>query len=300
MVHAYGLDRPGGAQQSLRYHLDHAPPHVRVDVVLPEDPTALGDYDAVVLGNLRPMGGLGEQAEAAWAIQWAARLRDYHGLSIRSERDIHPCIHRDGRCVVGSPPRRQACACPPLIRQSFADLYNACSAVQFLSPLHRQVITAIIDVRVRQFVIASPIDFDHFRSRVPWEEREPSALIIGDAIRVAPTAPQRASAAGFAPVFVPCLTVPYAQMPALYNRYRAVVVDPVMWHAFGRVAVEALACGCRVLAGERVGAMSWPDPIEASKRANDEFWRMVCGRWTFPASAPEKPGAALPMGKLNV
>jgi hypothetical protein len=52
-------------------------------------------------------------------------------------------------------------------------------------------------------------------------------------------------------------------------------VDPIMLHAFGRLAVEALACGCRVLASDRVGAMSWPDPLQAFREANERFWNMV-------------------------
>jgi hypothetical protein len=48
-----------------------------------------------------------------------------------------------------------------------------------------------------------------------------------------------------------------------------------MLHAFGRLAVEALACGCRVLASSRVGAMSWPDPLEACRQSNRLFWEMV-------------------------
>jgi hypothetical protein len=64
-------------------------------------------------------------------------------------------------------------------------------------------------------------------------------------------------------------------MPELLNQYQAVVVDPLTLHAFGRLAVEALACGCRVLASSRVGAMSWPDPLEACRQSNRLFWEMV-------------------------
>jgi hypothetical protein len=109
----------------------------------------------------------------------------------------------------------------------------------------------------------------------PFEQRLKKALILGDAVRVAPTAEDRAVQAGFEPERIPYLSVPYSQMPELYNQYQAVVVDPVMFHAFGAVAVEAMACGCRVLASERVGAMSWPDPIAATREANRQFWQMI-------------------------
>ncbi len=39
--------------------------------------------------------------------------------------------------------------------------------------------------------------------------------------------------------------------------------------------VKAHACGCRVLASSRVGAMSWPDPLEACRHSNRLFWEMV-------------------------
>jgi len=154
-------------------------------------------------------------------------------------------------------------------------LYDACTAVQFLSPLHRTAINLLVRVRARQFVIAAPVDVSRFTATVPLDQREPVALIIGDDVRVAPGAEQRARAAGYRPLRLPYLSVPADEMPALYNRYRAVVVDPVMLHAYGRVAVEAMACGCEVLASERVGALSWKDPLAASRRANREFWEMV-------------------------
>ena len=279
LVHACPLTRLGGAELSLCHHLEHAPAGVQVDVITPGEPLNLSPYDAVVLANLRPEGGLGEQAEAAWAIEWTRRLSRYRGLAIRSEHDVHPCAHRDGRCLTGYPVHKLPCDCPPLIRKSFAELYHACSAVRFLSPAHQQAINSLIRVAGRQFVIASPVDLVLFRSVTPLQEREPVALITGDELRVSPTAVDRARRCGYQPLRVPYLSVHYEEMPALYNRCQAVVVEPVMFHAFGRIAVEALACGCRLLANDRVGALSWPDPLEATRCANEEFWNMVQGKW---------------------
>jgi hypothetical protein len=39
--------------------------------------------------------------------------------------------------------------------------------------------------------------------------------------------------------------------------------------------VEALACGCQVLASERVGALSFDDPLAASREANARFWGVI-------------------------
>ncbi len=275
LVHAKPLSEPGGAELSLGYHLAHAPDNVSVDVILPDEAPSLSMYDIVILGNLRPSGGLGEKAEAAWAKAWTKRLKKFKGCAIKSEQDVHPCGHRDGRCLSFDPIQRHQCDCSNIIPKAFEALYNTCSAVQFLSPLHQKAINMLIRVKTRQYVIASPVDLSLFRNIRPFGLRKKAALIIGDDIRVAPTAEERARFHGFDHERFDYLSIPYAEMPALYNRYQAVVVDPVILHAFGRVAVEARACGCKVLASNRVGAFSWDDPLEACRRSNKEFWDMV-------------------------
>ncbi len=274
-VHTVPKGRPGGAELSLCHHIQGAPHSVRVDMVEPDEQVDLDRYDGVVLGNLRPHGGLGAEAELTPVIHWAAQLSTYLGFSLRSERDVHPCTYRDGRCLIGQSLRKTACDCTSTMRDANELLYNTCSAVQFLSPVHQQAINQLIDVRTPQHVIAAPIDFDRFRATVPAEKRIAKALVLGDEIRVADSAEQRARDHGYEPETVDYLSIPHKKMPALYNQYQAVVVDPVMLHAFGRIAVEALACGCKVLASDRVGAMSWPNPLQASREANDKFWSLV-------------------------
>jgi hypothetical protein len=274
-VHSHPLDRLGGAEISMSHHVRRAPPQFHVDVALPDDTRPLDDYHVIILANLRPEGGLGEQAELAWAIRWTERLSDFKGISIRSERDVHPCGRRDAKCLVGARLTRVACDCGDRIRLAFEQLYNACTAIQFVSPAHQKVIQKLIQIERPQFLIAAPRPLRRFKNIVPFDQRIPKALIIGDAVRAAPTAEDRARSAGFEPERFPYLSVPYRQMPELYNKYQAVVVDPVMFHASGTVAVEALACGCKVLASERVGAMSWPDPIDAVRHSNRRFWEMV-------------------------
>lgn len=275
VVHPFSPDRMGGAEQSLRWHLDNAPQRVRVDVASPDAKVKLKRYDGVVLGNLRPHGGHGFESEVAWLLRWASQLADYQGFSLRSERDVHPCTYRDGRCFAGRRLRKRKCDCSMSVRDANELLVNACSAIQFLSPAHRDLINQLITVRVPQHVIGAPIDFQLFRPATPFDRRPNRALILGDAIRVAPTAIRRARRAGYEVEQVEYLSVDYQDMPTLYNRFRAVVVDPVMFHAFGRIAVEAMACGCRILASERVGAMSFDDPLQASREANDLFWQVL-------------------------
>lgn len=311
LVHARRLQELGGAEISLSMHVSSAPAGVTVDTALPEDPCELDRYDAVILANLRPTAetggaagavkqwvwnaldrsafqGLTLRRELAAARDWLRRLEKYRGRVIRSERDVHPCAYRTGACVAVDPVRREPCGCSDAAARVFEELYNRCDVVQFLSPLHREAVNALVRIRVPQVEIAPPLDFARFRSVTPWEERPSRALITGDAIRVAGTAEERARAAGFAVERREYLATPYADMPALLNGYQAVVLDPVMLHAFGRLAAEALACGCRVIASGRVGAYSWPDPLAACREANARFWEMAIG------VAPEQRQEAQP------
>ena len=274
-LHASPLSALGGAELSLAEHVRGAPQGVNVDTATLEDERSLCDYDAVVLGNIRPSGGVGEAAEIAPAIRWAERLRSFKGFSLKSERDIHPCTYRDARCVVGRRLRHVGCDCSNRMRDVFSELYRVCSAVQFLSPAHKKVINQLVEITTPQYVIAPPVELSKFRVTTPWRQRKPIALVLGDEVRVAATAYERARQAGYEPRRVSYLSVSYEDMPRLYNQYRAVVVDPVMFHAFGRVAVEAMSCGCKLLASDRVGALSWWNPRRACRKANESFWRLI-------------------------
>lgn len=276
LVHAIPLTQLGGAELSFRYHVNHAPGHVNVDVVLPDDEVDLSLYDAVVLGNLRPNGGFGSEAQFRSTLRWARKLIAYQGFVMKSERDIHPCSLRDGRCLSVAPIRKTACKCSHLMQDATELLYNNCMLVQFLSPAHQQAINQLVTIHTEQVLIAPPIDLSLFQSTTPIEERQSKALIIGDAIRVAASAKKRAREAGYKPKRIKYLSIPYEKMSDLYNSYQAVVIDPVMFHAFGRIFVEASSCGCKVFASDRVGALSWDEPVLACHRANEEFWSVVC------------------------
>jgi len=317
LVHSVPIDRLGGAEISLRDHLSHAPPGVFVETILPDSSVDLDRFDAVILANLRPtaprsngaglksrvwgrlahspLRALAFRSEVAWAELWRRRLAGYKGYVIRSERDMHPCAFRDGRCLATDPVRVAQCTCGEMVRKSFERLYNICDAVQFLSPLHRLAINQLIRIEVPQYEIAPALDFDLFRNYIPFEERRCAALITGDAIRVSVKAEQRAKENGFAVEYADYLSVPYERMPELLNQYQALVVDPIMLHAFGRLAVEGMACGCRVLASGRVGAMSWPDPLEACRQSNRLFWHMVTNvpKEKNPRRLGASPGSAV-------
>jgi hypothetical protein len=318
LVHALPLSHRGGAEISLKLHLEQAPAGVAVETALPDEPVDLNRYEVVILANLRPsarpsssrlqpikdwawrnmsrspLQRFATLSEVAWAKLWRRRLAGYRGYVIKSERDIHPCVYRDARCLQLDPVRRVECGATKAVARAFERLYNFCDAVQFLSPLHQEAINTMLRIKVPQHVIASPLDFELFRNYVPFERRKNAALLTGDAIRESPHAERRASEAGYPVERLPYLSMPYERMPEVLNRYRAVVVDPVMLHAFGRLAAEGLACGCRVLASGRVGALSWPDPLQACREANARFWEMV----TTP---PRRPNPRrLEVGKAGI
>lgn len=275
-VHQPQSGRPGGAELSLASHKRNRPPDVHVSTVSPESEVDPGAWDAMVIANLRPAGGVGESGELRQALRWAGIAREFKGRVIRSERDVHPCCHRDARCLsFPELDRRARPDCSFRIPSAFEELYDACDAIQVLSPLHDRVIGALVTSPTARRTIGSPIDFDLFRCTVPVSERDDRALILADEHRAEDGADELAIRAGLRPERVPYRSVDYRDMPALLNGFRAVVVCPRMFHAFGRIVVEAMACGCRVLANQRVGALSWSDPIGASRRANTEFWNFV-------------------------
>jgi len=198
LVHTHSLDTLGGAELSLRSHVASAPPGVEVDIIRPDDPADLNNYDTVVLSNLRPEGGLGEEAEYRPALEWAKRLKGYRGYAIRLEQDTHPCTYRDARCIDFSSNVWKKCDCKSPIRQHFQQLYNLCDTVIFHSPLHRKAINHMIQIHgPRQVEVGCPVNFDRFRAITPFEERKHAALILGDAIRVAPEAEALAEAQGY-------------------------------------------------------------------------------------------------------
>lgn len=274
-VHATPLSTAGGAEISLRHHIENRPAGVTVGFILPDQDVELGDWDVVVLANLRPAGGKGEHAEVAWVDLWLERLCGYQGRVVRTERDVHPCAMRDGRCIKTAPLERTPCGCGRRIPAAFEALYDRCDKILFLSPLHRDIIKLIVPVASPHILCAPPVDFGLFRIMNPPARRPSKALIIGDHHRVDADADRSALRHGYTPEHIEYLSVSYADMPGLLNQYQAVVIRPVMIHAFGRIVVEAMACGCRTITNDRVGALSWKDPVAASRRSNQEFWLAV-------------------------
>ncbi len=277
-VHAKPLEFAGGAELSLAHHIEHRPAGVLVGFAAPGADIRLDGWDVVVLANLRPDGGVGETGEIAHAEAWTAKLAGFRGRAVRSERDIHPCGQRDARCLELPGLVRRPCACSGRVATAFDALYRACDVVQYLSPLHARVIGALLPSACPGHVVAAPVDLQRFRSRVPPARRPRRALVLADAVRATDDVDDRVREQGYQPWRVDYHSVAYRDMPALLQQCQAVAVMPRMFHAFGRIVVEAMASGCRVLANERVGALSFDDPVAASGRANDAFWGLVLDR----------------------
>lgn len=283
LVHSAPIDSLGGAELSLKSAISEIPSQFEIDAILPEEPVSLDNYDTVITSNLRPSGGLGEAAEYKWAALWTNRLKWYSGYVIRMEHDVHPCTYRDGNCIDIANNYQSSCNCSSPIPKAFEKLYNISDAIMFLSPLHRRVINQIIKIKVkRQYDIGVPVDFDTFTNQRPFDDRKHMALVIGDEIRISPETFSLAEQAGYPVEHIDYLTIPYAEMPKLLNEYKAVIVAPKMLHAFGRLVTEAMACGCQVLTNNRVGALSFEDPIHACQVSNDVFWNVVGKRPLMP------------------
>ena len=223
------------------------------------------------------MGGVGEKAECGWADEWTEKLEQYRGRKIRAERDMHPCGHRSGECVMVGTFVKRPCQCC-LIPQTFERLFNACDAIVYVSPAQRKMIDAIITVSTPGFLIAPPVDFRQFRNFKSSIRLEKYALAIGDSLRVSDEAERLASSHGYKLIRLKSGSVTHEKMPEVFNRYSAVVIAPRIFHACSRVAIEAMACGCKVLTNGLCGASSWTDPVAASMTSNSEFWDVVLPR----------------------
>lgn len=76
--------------------------------------------------------------------------------------------------------------------------------------------------------------------------------------------------------------IPYENMPVIYNRFESVVHLLDGWGAGERVIFEGALCGCKIMANNRVGHMSWNRDLEDRDTlrawlsdAPFEFWKQV-------------------------
>jgi len=76
--------------------------------------------------------------------------------------------------------------------------------------------------------------------------------------------------------------IPYEQMPDFYGKFEYLVHLLDGWGAGERVVFEAALCGCKVVANERVGHMSWGKNLSNTEdlrawltQASYDFWKEI-------------------------
>ncbi|MCJ7747948.1 MAG: hypothetical protein MUP27_09395 [Desulfobacterales bacterium] len=79
--------------------------------------------------------------------------------------------------------------------------------------------------------------------------------------------------------------IPYEKMPELYSEFEYLVHILDGWGAGERVVLEAALCGCKIVANERVGHMSWNKDLANTNELREwlriapyQFWKEVEGR----------------------
>ena len=80
----------------------------------------------------------------------------------------------------------------------------------------------------------------------------------------------------------PLRMVPHEEMPRLYSAHEYLVHLLDGWGAGERVVIEACLCGCKVIANEKVGHLSWGWDLtdteglkEKLRKAPYEFWKRI-------------------------
>lgn len=84
--------------------------------------------------------------------------------------------------------------------------------------------------------------------------------------------------------------IPYSMLPVVYSEHEYVIHIPESYEAAGRTIVEGALCGCKVIANENVGVMSFEDkdlPLSVGNRLKEiiyrgpyVFWYMVTKHFT--------------------
>jgi glycosyltransferase involved in cell wall biosynthesis len=179
-------------------------------------------------------------------------------------------------------------ACTPAVRS----LYEAAMLNVFLSPLHKETTERVLGRTLESTFILKPVvnaalfrnehrerDIDYLFVGLIGEAKGLNAMrvrfkncdirLIG---RIAPgTKLDFGQYVGF---------LPYEEVPLWMNRARNFVFLPRWPEPQGRVVVEAALCGCRIIANDNVGALSFnfdlSDPTQYAD-AEESFWRAVEG-----------------------
>ena len=169
-------------------------------------------------------------------------------------------------------------------------LYENAALNVFLSPLHRSVTEHVLGRSLSaSFILKPMIDTDIFRNE--HQERDIEYLFVG-VIGEAKGLDEMRKRFGDTDIHLigrlaPGATVdfgrhiphvPYAAVPKWMNRARNFVFLPRWPEPQGRVVAEAALCGCRIIANDRVGALSFDfdlaNPVNYGS-PEGELWRAL-------------------------
>jgi len=174
----------------------------------------------------------------------------------------------------------------PLVRR----LHEEAALNVFLSPLHKRTCEQVLAMRLKSSLILKPIiDTASFHNE--GRTRDIEFLFVG-VISEAKGLEEMRERFGGADIHLigrihPGTTldfgkhvaqVPYEEIPRWMNRSRNFVFFPRWPEPQGRVVAEAALCGCRIIANDNVGALSFnfdlSDPNQYGG-AEDSFWQSV-------------------------
>jgi hypothetical protein len=272
----------GGAELTQRMAFDNPPKGVETDFCSYPDVTLerVKDVDLLVIAN---MFGCGDETENMEIRERALDIILESGTPyIKSEHDFAFCgltrmvncvtLHSENEFSIGE------CKCAESRMARFVGkLFAGAKRIRYLSPIQKSIFHAF-GFHQPSFLAAPYIDYSIFVSSVPWSERPREAMVVGDFARGVDLSAERAEADGLEVDEVSGFERSLEEMAATYNEYKYLYLFPRTVHSFCRQAVEAHACGCKVVSSNRLGALSYGGldaAVAASRTGLQDFWDNV-------------------------
>ena len=203
----------------------------------PEQLYDLYGYDLIILSNIWRF-----KAEALDVIMKAIRTVPY----VKYEHD-HDGL---GDSPQGKPKDKYA-----------AKIYRESALNIFVSPAHQADYAALGDGTC----IPELIDVEMFRPVKAVKRLPKSVLVVVPGKWDKATLSKYINQPGGLKIDVLDRKVPHVDMPALYSQYEFIAHFPAREWPCDRVIFEAALCGCKVVAGEIVEAMSWERDLTDAK-----------------------------------
>jgi hypothetical protein len=267
----------GGAEITQRTLMNNPPEGVTTSYANYRDVTRalIDETDKIVIGNMFT-------TEFEAMVHTLDLIQDSGTPYIKSEHDFMLCgVGRLLDCVTLQSPTDftvGSCACPESKHAELARrLHHGADRVRYLSPMQRSIFSHF-GYDGPSFLAAPPIDYGIFKSTIPWGERPEEAMVVGNHDRGPDIGEANAKSDGLRVSQIVGKERTPEQLAEAYNQHKYLYLFPRTIHTFCRQAAEAHACGCKVVASNRVGALSYggmDEAIAASKRGAKTFWDNV-------------------------